>query len=218
MKSERSEEKLPYFAPLRGSGSLIILIASILTNVLLVFCLLRWIYLLFFRKCEPPKRLAEVWVISLLVLQLYILFYYRKPDGYMWLVGVYGLIDVLGATLGNIVVSLRLYHDDEGGFIQVRDRLRWLLMALLNLVQVVVCFAMLFMYYGDQFIPRIEEPLMALYHALTFTTLGQGDIRPACGTGRVIVCLELFFFLIFVAIKLPIAISVVRVKEKPRSK
>ncbi len=154
-------------------------------------------------------------MIVLLVLQGLILVY-GKPDGYvMWLVGVYGLVDVLSVTLRDIVVSPRLHRDKEGGYIQVRDRLRWLLMIPLNLVQVVVCFAILFMYYGDQFAPHIEEPLTALYQsALTFTTLGYGDIRPACGGGRVIVCLELAFFLVFVAIKLPVAISVVRVKEK----
>ena len=155
-----------------------------------------------------------MWVIVLLLLEAIILLGENIPTSLIWFVGVYVLLDVLGATLADIVINPQNRRHETGSYILVRSGLRWLLMVPLNVAQVVLGFALLLRFYGHQFSPQVDNPIMALYQStLTFTTLGYGDIRPVGTGGRVLVCLELAFFLVFLAIKLPIAVSVFRVKE-----
>jgi hypothetical protein len=150
----------------------------------------------------------------LLLLQTFALVYIR-PSVFSWVIAFYGLLDVLGATLRDVVVAPQVHRDREGGYIPIRDRLRWLLLVPLNVVEVVLCFAIFLLYYGNQFKPVIADSLTALYQsALTFTTLGYGDFTPTGRAGQIVVSLELVFFMVFLAVKLPIAISVIRIKEE----
>jgi hypothetical protein len=121
------------------------------------------------------------------------------------------LWDVAGSALSDIVSAL-LYR----GVVLVRNTTRWLLMQLLHLLMVIVAFAWLFLFYGFQFEPPIREPVTALYQSLlTFTTLGYGEIIPreGCSDAKVLVILELLFFLGFLAIKLPAAVAAVHIKK-----
>lgn len=202
--------KSQVFAPVAWSGSVVIWLANLTTNILTCLSPLSLAEHFFFasRKKDSPLWLPELWVIFLLFLEGIMLVVWPNR----WF-AVYVLLDVFGATLRDMVTNPQYHSDRIGRYIQVRDPLRWLLMALLNLGQVILSFAILFLSYGEQFIPPIRQPLAALYQStLTFTTLGYGDIRPACGTGRLVVCIELAFFLVLIVTKLPVAVSVIRVK------
>jgi hypothetical protein len=79
----------------------------------------------------------------------------------------------------------------------------------------VLCFAILFLYSGLQFNPSISDPVTALYQsALTFTTLGYGEITPVSNIAKWIVIFELAFFILFIGLKFPVAISMFRVKQR----
>ncbi len=211
----RERKDRAMFAPLKWSGSIVVWVGSLLTNILVSLSLLTWIEsYLKWRGRYSPLWLVEVWVIILLVLQTFTLVY-GKSSLFSMVVAIYGLVDVLGATLRDVVVALQIHSDSKGGYILVRDRLRWLLFVPLNVAEVILCFAILFLYYGNAFNPQICDPLTALYQsALTFTTLGYGDFTPTDRAGQIIVSLELAFFIVFLAAKLPIAISVIRIKQQ----
>jgi len=82
-------------------------------------------------------------------------------------------------------------------------------------LQIPTCFAILLLRWSADSCPPICDPLTALYQSfLTFTTLGYGEIHPATGWGRALITVELLFFLIFLGLRLPLAVSVMRVKEK----
>jgi len=205
------------FAPFNwSSGSIIIWLASLLTNILIAFSPLTWIEYYYFqpRKRESPLWLVEVWIIILLLV-LAITLADGQSSVVCWVIAIYGLVDVLGATLRDLVVAPQVHRDSKGGYLLIRNRIRWLLLVPLNVGQIILCFAILLLYYGDQFKPQISDPLTALYQsALTFTTLGYGDFTPKASAGQIIVSLELAFFILFLGIKLPIAISVIRIKEQ----
>jgi len=203
------------FAPWKWSGSIVVWIGSLLTNILISLSPLTWIESYLQRRGRySPLWLAEVWVIILLFLQAFILVY-GQSSRFSMVVAIYGLLEVLGATLRDVVVAPQIHHNSEGSYIPVRDRLRWLLFVPLHIAEVILCFAILFLYYGNAFNPQIYDPLTALYQsALTFTTLGYGDFTPTDRAGQIIVSLELAFFIVFLAVKLPIAISVIRIKQQ----
>ena len=98
----------------------------------------------------------------------------------------------------------------------IRGKKRWMLATLPTVAHVVLCFAILFLWLGDHFAPRITDWLTAIYASVTtFSTLGYGDIRPAPGSvwGMVIVICEQSLFLILVVIRVPMAISMLRVRD-----
>lgn len=130
----------------------------------------------------------------------------------LWLpwVGGFCLLNVLSAFLREIIVAPQVTSDRTQGTIIVRNLRRYLIIALLHAITIIVCFAMLLLYFGEQFDPEISDHITALYQsALTFTTLGYGDIKPVENStiGRVLVIFELAFFILFLGVKLPIAAS-----------
>jgi hypothetical protein len=179
--------------------------------------LLTWIELVF-SKLKIPWRhwFIEFWVLLLVTLLLCCLFFWGRPGNYLiWWLALYVMIDAAGAAVRDIIAAPILNPDVEGGYIKVYDKTRWLLMAVVNVVQVVLCFAVFALYYGMQFKPNIVDPASAIYFStVTFMTLGYGDISPCSPQTKALVCLELLTFLLFLLVKLPIALTVVRVKKE----
>ena len=214
------------FAPLRGHHSLVLFIIALLSNILSVILPTTWAQVLAVRCSGRVKKVSshplvpEIWCIFMFVIECRALFWF-KPC-FSLSIAVYGLVEAFTVIMRDIIVNFLVHRAPCGdSFLQIRNRPRWLVMAIVNVIQVVVCFAILFLYYGKQFTPRIYDPITALYQsAMTFATLGYGDIRPlvGCTEGKVIVCLELFFFILFLGVKLPAAISVVRIKCVPYRK
>ena len=119
------------------------------------------------------------------------------------------LVDVLGATLRDVEAT------SVDSAVVIRGRYRWVLLTILNIAQVVLAFAVLIRYCGSHFRPVVSDFLTAVYaSAVTFMTLGYGDILPCAPTGRVVILAELCFFLFMLALKLPAAVSVMRVEVK----
>ena len=151
-----------------------------------------------------------------LVSLLFVCLFAGDPgNALIWWGAIYILMDAIGAAVRDIVASPIRHTDAEGGYIKVYDKLRWLSMAVVNVIQVVLCFSVFAFYYGLQFKPPILDASSAIYFSsVTFLTLGYGDILPYCTQTKILVTLELMTFLLFLVVKLPIALSVMRVKEK----
>lgn len=156
--------------------------------------------------------IREIYVLLVIMIPLYMLFWGDTKSIFGLLVAHVCLLNVLSATMRDIFVSPMWHRDKDGGYIYIRSRIRWLLIVPVHACVIVISFAMIYFYFGSQFYPEISDSYTALYQsALTFTTLGYGDIKPICALGKKIVVYELFYFFIFIGIKLPIAVSVIRV-------
>lgn len=98
----------------------------------------------------------------------------------------------------------------------IRGRKRWMLATLPTAAHVILCFAILFLHLGEHFEPRVADPLTAVYLSVTtFATLGYGEIHPAQNSawGKAVVICEQSLFLLLVVIRVPMAISMLRVKD-----
>ena len=166
-------------------------------------------------KIVLEKRwIRELYVVIQVFIPTFLLFYLDPACVLLPCIGFVGLLNVLSAFLRDIIVAPQKYRDEKGGYILIRGRLRWMLIAPLQAYSIVICFALLLLYFGNEFCPNISNHITALYQsALTFTTLGYGDIKPIGDQGKLLVILELLFFFLFIGLKLPIAVSVIRVKS-----
>jgi hypothetical protein len=98
----------------------------------------------------------------------------------------------------------------------IRGRKRWMLATLPTVAHVVLAFAILFLWLGEHFEPAITDWLSALYQSvITFSTVGYGDYHPAHGSpwGKVIVICEQSLFLLLVVIRVPMAVSMLRMRD-----
>jgi hypothetical protein len=160
---------------------------------------------------------AEAWVALLLLIVIVGLMMTGGGKVAWWVVAsaIYVLMDSVGSVIRDVVISPTHYRDENGPYISVYDGTRWLVLGLLNVVEVILCFAILFLLYGQQFFPAIEDATTAIYFSsVTFISLGYGDIRPICTSAKTLVCCEIFTFLLFLVIRVPAAVSILRVKEE----
>jgi len=213
------------FMPGGWHDSIVIMLAGILINMLVSVSPMTHVRRRKFpewrndpRRISYTKLAIELWTFFLLALETTLLAFIVSPRcHWIWVVvAAWCLVDVLGAAFRDVVVASSLHRDREGPFILVQDPVRWLLMAPLGLLQVVLCHAILFLCFGQEFGPKpITDPLTALYQSMvTFTTLGFGDYVPQQGAvgAKLVIISELSCFMVFVATKLPLAVAITRVR------
>ncbi len=215
-----------FFIPLNKKELPFVWIVALFTNILRVLCLMNWIVLKYFRNKSPKSNkwydvevyhnryLVESWIIFLLIAESLALVL-GKPNSCIYLyylfyiIAVYGLLDILGVTLDELLQPIKL----GSNYIRIRSISRWLILAGVNIFQIILCFAILIKLYGNQYCPEIQEWKTAIYQSiLTFTTLGYGDYRPISEISKFLVFFQLSFFLLILGFKLPVAISVIKVK------
>jgi len=204
--------------PLKWQGSIVLLLARILNDILLCLSVMTWLWYVH-RWLNRKWRLwiVEVWVLCLVAVLFLCLVVGYHGNIVIWWVAFYILLDALGATVRDIVGPLSR-RDADGGYVLIYDGVRWLLMAAINVIQVVLCFAVFALHYGKDFKPAILDSVTAIYFsAVTFLTLGYGDVVPRSPQTKALVVWELLTFLVFLVVKLPIAVSVIRVKERQRA-
>jgi hypothetical protein len=214
------EKKEDLFASMKWEGSIVLLVARILANAFAVVSLLtllvRW-PLARYKKTYYPW-MADAYVILLLagLVSALILGGRSNVNFCLVLFAAYVLIDATGSVVRDVIISPPTYNDENGLYISIYDGPRWLVLAFLNVIEVVLCFAVFFLYYGQQFCPVIDEPITAIYFSfVTFISLGYGDIKPIYASTRTLVCCEILSFILFLAIRVPAAVSIFRVKEEP---
>lgn len=205
-------DRKDWIVEVKWEGSILLYLVRITNNLFAYISAVRltWRFLRRFGIDWRPWW-VEVWVVFLLGSLFSCLIWGSVRNDFAWWFAVYILMDATGATLRDITTPLH-----KGGAIVVYNSVRWLLMVPVNIVQVALCFAAFALYYGQQFKPAITDGSTAIYFsAVTLSTLGYGDITPLTWQAKVLVSCELLAFLLFLAIKLPIAVAVIRVKEEP---
>ncbi|MBN2474145.1 MAG: two pore domain potassium channel family protein [Pirellulales bacterium] len=222
--AEDSGKRVPPFPPPKWKNSFLLYAAELIYYPLARCSPLRWLeWYVDSDQRRPRQWVVESCVLAILGVELGCLLLARPDQCWLRfrlpiLLATYGLIDVVQAILRDVVIS-PLHPSKSGDHVTIQNVPRWLILALLNILEVVLCFAVLFRCCGDGFCPQIRDSLTALYQsALTFTTLGYGDIRPMTWVAKALACAELTFFILFLATKLPVAISALRVKEEDNEK
>ena len=204
------------FIPLRWRGSLFLYTADFLTDFFLLFFSPLAVCARF-RGKPTPMWVVDLWVGTLCGLSLYVLFRFNYMSAWgkfasQWF-AAYLLVENLAVVLRDVTGSPAVHADKEGQYVTVRDPRRWLLMTPVGLVIIIVAFAILYLANASEFNKALDGPLEAVYYsAVTFTTLGYGDIYPKGNLGRCLVIAELGFFVLFLAVKLPIAVALIRTK------
>jgi Ion channel len=209
---ERRKRK-DWILEIKWEGSFLLLFTRLANNAFAYISPIRWLWrgLDHFFGIDWRPWWVEAWMLSLVGLVLWRLFWSIPGDATIWWVAVLVLTDALGATIRDLTAPLH-----KAGEIVVYNSVRWLLMAAINVVEVGLCFAALALYYGSEFTPPITDGATAIYFtAVTFVTLGYGDILPKGERARALISWELLAFILFVAIKLPLAVAVIKIREEP---
>jgi hypothetical protein len=198
----------------KWKGSIILYIITLFAFLLQLVSVTYLIGLCFKKRKTFPKSLTEAWLLFTLVSLIVALCYWQVCSvfwqGIIVLFAIYFLLNSIGATLSDVFLAPNFHSGD----IQVYDRQRWLILTLLVLVEVILSFAIIVLYYHDKFNAPISDSLTAIYFsAVSFLTLGYGDFYPSCPESKILLLCELGYFLLFLSLKLPIAISMISVKE-----
>ncbi|MEW6658486.1 MAG: hypothetical protein AB1424_07475 [Thermodesulfobacteriota bacterium] len=175
---------------------------------------------------ETPDSIVEVYVLTRLAILCVLLFFFYPSglpfvlSGLPFVLSCYTLWDIFGVTFDDIVASPIKNVDNKGPFISIGNPTRWLFISIIQFITVIFAFAILFLNYGFQFkVGGILDATTALYvSAMVFTTQGSGDFTPLCNTGKILICIEIIYFLFLSAVKLPIAVSAIRVKTRDKPK
>jgi hypothetical protein len=113
-----------------------------------------------------------------------------------------------------IFIERRHRQDDKGYYLLARHVERWILLIFINIFEIVACFAVLYLFWGNDFCKKIETPLEAFYQSiLTITTLGYGEIHANGQASQLLVIIQLFYFIFYFLLIAPLVFSSFRIKE-----
>jgi voltage-gated potassium channel Kch len=208
----------------QGDASPVLFLAGLLADLSLLFSILTYAGIGYGWKTRGwsarsearfPRVWVDVWVLLLLGTEVIVLVENSPGTAgwrtLAWYVAIWALLDN-GAVVARDFVISPAVHD---GRLVYADARRWVLLTALNLIQIILSFALLFLVYACYFNPPIDRALTAIYYSVvTFITLGYGDYRPTLQEGRGLVIGELAFVLAFLPIKLPIAVAVLRAERE----
>ena len=94
----------------------------------------------------------------------------------------------------------------------MRDPIRWVLLTLVNLGEIVLYFSFAYLTWGDRFDPLIDTRIAAIYQSLAAFVVGGGSV-PTKDPAHVIVIFQLCYFVLFLVMVAPVVLSVIRAKE-----
>jgi hypothetical protein len=203
----------------KRNDSFLLYLCEWFSLILQIFSIPCWRGLCLIPKKEGNKallnRVTERWLFTILLMQLLILSVGVSSNFPHWIfrsIAIWFLLDSMAATFRDLFLSPKLH-----GFIKTGSPQRWLLFTLLAIVEVILSFAIIILYHKnyDNSATGINDWKAAIFiSAKTFITLGYDDSIIHLKTYWITLG-EIWFFLLFLALKLPLAISIIRI-EPPR--
>jgi len=174
------------------------------------------------RHRKVPFWFGECYTALWLVLLWVAMLHAAANDVSAWWIGLalFRLVDVLLGNAWLIVIEREETRDDMGYYLFARNLNRWILLVLMNVAEITVAFALLYLRIGGQFRTSsfpggIDSCAAALYQSLlTLTTLGYGELYPATTLARILVMFQLVYFVLFILLVVPAVLSGIRVREK----
>jgi hypothetical protein len=140
-------------------------------------------------------------------------------------VPIYRILEILKTTAAIIVVDRELQFFSEEGenkkigsyYTLVGYLNSWLIMIVIKWFDMIVCFSVLAFFFGDEWSTKIKKPLDALYATMiTMMTLGYGDYYPVDESTKMLVISELFCFVAYVLLILPVVAGSFKTREIKR--
>lgn len=163
-----------------------------------------------------PYWYAEIYTVVGFV-PLLLAFWLVPFGGALWnacvFIGGYRLFDVALGLAQVLVFESRRRRDDEGGYILVREPIRWVVLTIINLTEIVLYFSFAYANWGMGFEPPITTRIAAIYQSMAAFIVG-GGAEATTDAARVIIILQLCYFVLFFIVVTPVVLSVVRAKER----
>ena len=166
-----------------------------------------------------PSFVAEVYVLFLALIVSIGLFSMKYLSLFSWVIVTIAIFRILDIF---VKIGIMIFKDSEriqsntGNyiFLPTRNPERWIILNLINIFEIVMCYAVLYLKFGNYFCEKINDPITAIYQSiLTFTTLGYGDITPKSAISKIIVISQLGFFILIVLLVAPRIFSLLRVEK-----
>ena len=181
-----------------------------------------WIYILnkILRRWPDDERIpfwfAEVYVLSWLLI-LSLAFWFVSKSSCFWVICLilasYRMFE-LGQSLASIfVLELQRRRDEQGRYLLVRNSIRWILLTVLNFTEIIICFSFAYLTWGESFNPPIVTHINAVYQSIV-TFVALGGYLPNSDPARIIIIVQLGYFILFLIMIAPIILSVIRAKER----
>lgn len=211
------------YMPFRGASSPLMYIVITGVNALAAPLPMTWVRRFAYprlRRTNQSMRWTRVivdgYLVSIIALEATALFLARPGGNALPVaIAIYGLWDLLVATLRDLLINPSLHRDQEGPFLLVQDPIRWFALFLTAPIQAILCFAILYVHFAEAVESVfLTHPGNALYFSFrTFLTLDTSSVTPGSSTtGQVLVATELVFFALILTAKLPLAIALTRAK------
>lgn len=163
-----------------------------------------------------PFWFAEAYTLLWLFL-LALAFCFVSVKGVLWyiclILAAYRLFDLAQGLASILVFESRRRWDKQGGYILVREPIRWVLLTLVNFGEVVLYFSFAYLTWGTEFEYPIDTRIAGIYQSTAAFLVGSGS-APTTDLARVIVILQLCYFLFFLIVVAPVVLSVIRAKER----
>lgn len=133
----------------------------------------------------------------------------------LWL-ACYRLFDLAQGLVRILFVESSDRWDPQiGHYILVRDMTRWLLLTLVNLAEIVLYFAFVYLKWGDEFAPELGGRLGAVYQSMT-TFVGIGGYVAMGNHARVAVMVQVSYLVLFLVVVAPVVLSAFKAKQRTR--
>ncbi|MFH2125159.1 MAG: ion channel, partial [Pseudomonadota bacterium] len=168
---------------------------------------------------DIPKVFVEGYVL-LWFFVILLLFYELQSENsklkYILLgLAFWRLADILLEKLRIVIVEFQDSQKTGGErVLKTRGGVRWVLLTLINIAEVILCFAVVYHFWGSNFCGEIQGKIVAIYYSIvTITTLGYGEIHPNTYPSHLLVIMQLAYFLFLLLTILPIVVSIFKVRE-----
>lgn len=171
-------------------------------------------------KVPPGIAEAYVWASAFLItVALFVMPYiYFTANVIIVILASYRLFDMLVNVARMIFIESSTTHDQKGQYIivEARNVERWIILNIVNIYEIIMCFSVIFLFWGKDFCDDINSPLTAIYQSfLTLTTLGYGEIHADGNISKLLVILQLAYFIVFILLVAPLVFSSIRAKPGP---
>lgn len=208
----------------KGVSSPLMYVVIGLVNLLAAILPMTWVRRLLFpwlRRSSATfvwtRVIVDAYLVLIIAVEVVALCRARPGGNWIWpIIAIYGLWDLLVATLRDLLINPSLHRDQDGPFLLVQDPIRWFALFPTAPAQIVLCFAILYVQFADV----LHSPFLAdggnafYYSSVVSLTIGSSAVTPeSSGLGKVLVVAELVFIVTILTAKLPLAIALTRAKS-----
>ena len=178
-----------------------------------IYYYLKWICIKLFKGEQEPDYIAGYYVLFFVFFIMAGLVFWMNDKNLvscviMW-IAIYRLFDIMVKAGKIIFIDSIVFSNNNGSsiFLPTRNPERWIILIIINIWEIMVCFAVLYFYWDK----NINDPITAMYQSIqTLTTPGNGHITDEL---KIIFIFQHVYYVIFVLLVAPRIFSLIRTKK-----